>query len=119
MGVEHGGGSPGRVAHFNGSAWNSYEANDALKAGLPGMSSASNSGIVDGSDGSTWTVTHREGTEPAVHRFFDGQWKKVPTTGISWGGFGGYGTQGMAVAPDGSLWIPTSTGVAHFQPNGE
>jgi streptogramin lyase len=118
--LEHGGGGVGRVAHFNGSGWNSYTASDAREAGLPTMPSGSNFGIVDGPDGSTWTIELYQETEPVLHRFFDGEWRAVPNAGISTSPvFGGYGTQGIAIGPDGSLWIPTSTGVARFQPNGE
>jgi hypothetical protein len=108
----------GGVAWFDGDAWTSYRLDEARAAGIPTMRSYGTFGVVDGPDGSTWTVQQGQGTEPLLHRFLDGRWKAVPIPDISWGGGGAdYGTLGMALSPDGSLWVPTTTGVAHFQPN--
>jgi hypothetical protein len=111
----------GGVARFDGVAWTSYTVDQAQAAGIPATGGWSSFAVVDGPDGSTWTVRlQAQGTAPVLHRFSDGQWEAVPTTGISWGRVGGdYGTLGMAVGPDGSLWIPTRTGVARFQPDGD
>ena len=113
---------PEGVARFDGVTWTSYTVGEAQAAGFPSDGRYWNDGVADGPDESIWIVTLQgEGsTEPVLHRFSEGQWMTVPTTGISWGPVGGdHGTLGMAASPDGSLWVPTSTGVAHFQPNGE
>ncbi len=111
--------SRGGVARFDGVTWMSYTIEEAQAAGIPTMRSHTSFGVFDGPDGSTWTVQLTD-TEPSLNRFLDGQWMTVPTTGISWGPVGAdRGTLGLAVGPDGSLWSPSSTGVAHCQADGE
>jgi hypothetical protein len=118
---EHGDpGTVGRVAHFDGAAWTSYPATEAMAAGLPTITSLSAAGILDGPDGSTWLIRHRDPGGPLIHRYWQGEWAAVPSTGIERGlSNADYGTLGTAVGPDGSFWIPTGTGVARFQPSGD
>ena len=110
----------GDAAHFDGVTWSAFTPQEAQSQSIPVFGLGGSYGVVDGPDGSTWTASRTNWTvgsdeTPAIHRFFNGTWQAVPTSGIVWGSIGrDYGRLGMAVAPDGSLWIPTSTGVAAF-----
>lgn len=106
----------GDAARFDGVVWTSLTPEEAHSAGIPAFGLGGSFGFVDGADGSTWTVRPSAG---AIHRFFASTWEVVPASGIEWGRVGAdYGTLGMAVAPDGSLWVPTTSGVARFEPAG-
>lgn len=105
------------VAHFDGVDWTFASIAEARNAGITMIRNFSGSGIAQGPDGSTWVVQLRDGRID-LSRFFDGAWHVVPTTGIEWGSVGAnYATAGMTVDTDGSLWIPTSDGVARFTPS--
>lgn len=114
--------SPAASVHrYDGSEWSVHSWADAEAMGLPTRTSPTTEfAAMRSADGTNATIQYgRDGSAGRVHLFLDGRWQPLPTDDLdlTWGEHSADRiTGGMAVGPDGSVWLPLGNGVARLSP---
>lgn len=108
------------VSRFDGTAWITYSAAEAIEQGL----AFGHSGVsVESPDGSTWILSYASGGSWWLARYDDGRWKGGALDTMRWAEPSPGPLQvnrhdvfnrPLVVAPDGSGWIATTRGVARI-----